>query len=114
MLELLLDSTKVHAWADGSEIGGWAGCGVYFPHAEYDSISEPVVGPQTNNRAEVSAVKAGTRAVRNTQELCLYSDSKWCVDIFNNLQLYKRRAWMAQGKKPVRHHMRGNLGSTAG
>ena len=24
--------------------------------------------------------------------------------IFNNLQLYKRRAWLAQGKKPVKHH----------
>ena len=42
--------------------------------------------------------------MRNTQELCLYSDSKWCVDIFNNLQLYKRRAWIAQGKRPVGHH----------
>ena len=42
--------------------------------------------------------------MRNTQELCLYNDSKRCVDIFNNMQLYKRRAWMAKGKKPVRHH----------
>ena len=51
--DFLLDSTKVHAWTDGSEIRGRAGYGVYFPHAEYDNISEPVVGPQTNNRAEV-------------------------------------------------------------
>ena len=42
--------------------------------------------------------------MRNTQEPCLYSDSKWCVDIFNNLQLYKRRGWIAKGKEPVRHH----------
>ena len=104
MPEFLLDSTNVHAWTDGSEIGGRAGYEVYFPHWEYGNISEPVVGPQTNNRAEVSAVRLGIHAVRNTQELCLYSDSKWCVDIFNNLQLYKRRAWMAQGKKPVKHH----------
>ena len=41
--------------------------------------------------------------MHNTQELCLYGDSKWCVDIFNNLQLHNRCAWMAQGKKPVRH-----------
>ena len=34
----------------------------------------------------------------------MYSDSKWCVDIFDNLELYKRRGWMTQGKKPVRHH----------
>ena len=80
------------------EIGERAGYGVYFPHAEYGNISKPVMGPQTNNRAKVSAVRAGMRAVRNTQELCLYIDSKWCVDIFNNLQLYKRRAWMAQGR----------------
>ena len=57
--------------------------GVYLPHAEYDNISEWVVGPQTNNTAQVSAVRAGIRAVRNTQELCLYTDSKWCVDVFN-------------------------------
>ena len=42
--------------------------------------------------------------MRNTQELCLYSDSNWCVDIFSNLQLYKRRNWIAKGKQPVRHH----------
>ena len=42
--------------------------------------------------------------MRNTQELCLYSDSKWCVDIFSNLQLYNRRGWMAKGKQPVKHH----------
>ena len=101
MPEFLLDSTKVHAWTDGSEIGGRAGYRVLAPHAEYGNISEPVVGPQTNNRAEVSAAKARLRAVRNTQELCLYSDSKWCVDNFNNLRLYKGRAW---GKKPVRRH----------
>ena len=50
VLDFLLDSTKVHAWTDGSEIIGRAGYGVYFRHAEYDNISEPVVGPQTNNR----------------------------------------------------------------
>ena len=103
MLDFLLDSTKVHAWTDGSEIRGLAGYVVYFLHAECDNISEPVVGPQTNNRAEVSAVRAGIRALRTTQELCLYSDSKWCVDIFDNLQLYTRHAWITQGKKPVGH-----------
>ena len=76
MLDGLLDSTKVHAWTNGSEITGRAGYGVYFPHAIYDNIGELVVGPQTNNRAEVSAVKAGIPAVCNTEELCLYSDSK--------------------------------------
>ena len=40
-----------------------------------------------------------------SQELCLYSDSKWCVDIFSNLHVYKRKGWMVQHKKPVRHHV---------
>ena len=44
------------------------------------------------------------RTVPVFQELCLYNDSKWCVDIFSNLQLYKRRGWMTQGKQPLRHH----------
>ena len=67
-------------------------------------LGEPVVGPKTNNRAEIWAVRAGIRTVCNTQELCLYIDSKWCVDIFSNLQLYKCRGWMAKCKQPVSHH----------
>ena len=38
------------------------------------------------------------------QEPCLYSDCKWFVDIFSNLQLHKCRGWMTQGKQPPRHH----------
>ena len=96
--EFLLNSTKIHAWLDGSEIWGRAGFRVFFAHAKYGHISEPVMSPQPNNRVEVSAVGAGIRAVRNSEELCLYSDSKWCVDMFSNLQLYERRGWMAKGK----------------
>ena len=102
--DFLLDNTKVNTWMDGSEIRGQAPYGVHFPHGEYPNISQPMVGPQTNNRAEVSAVRAAISVVREDQELCIYSDSKWCVDIFDNLQLYKRRGWMSQGKKQVGHH----------
>ena len=42
--------------------------------------------------------------MRNSEELCLYSDSKWCADIFRYLQLYKCRGWVAKGKELVRHH----------
>ena len=86
-----LDDVKLHAWVDGLEVRGQAGYGVYFSHDEYTNISRPVVGPQANNRAEVLAVRAAVSAVREDQELCMYSDSYWCVDIFDNLELYKRR-----------------------
>ena len=102
--DFLLDNVNLHAWVDGSEVQGQAGYGVYFPHGEYLNISRPVVGPQANNRAEVSAGRAALGAGRGDQELCMYSGSKWCVDIFDNLNLYKRRGWMTQGKRPVRHH----------
>ena len=59
-------------------IRGQAGYGVYFSHIVYGNIDEPVVGPRTNNRAQVSAVRAQIQVVRNTHELCLYSDSKLC------------------------------------
>ena len=39
-----------------------------------------------------------------SQDLCLYSDSKRCMVIFSNLRVYKHKGWMAQGKKPVCHH----------
>ena len=99
-----LGDAKIHAWLDGSEIRGQAGFGVYFPHGEFLNVSQPVVGVQTNNRAEVSAVRVALQRVPESEDLCLYSDSKWCVDIFSNLRVYTHRGWMAQGKKPVRHH----------
>ena len=102
--DFLLDDAKVHAWVDGFEVRGQAGYGMYFLHGEYPNVSRPVVGPQTSNRAEVSAVRAAVSMVCGDQELCMYSDSKWCVDIFDNVELYKRRRWMSQGKKLVRHH----------
>ena len=40
-------------------------------------------------------------AVRDNQEWCLSSDPKWCIDIFNNLQLYKRKGWMAKSRGNV-------------
>ena len=96
--DFLLDDDKLHVWVDGSEIQGQAGYGVYFPHGECPNINRLVVGPQMDNRAEVSAVRAAVGAVRGDQTLCMYSDSKWCVDVFDNLDVYKRRGWMARGK----------------
>ena len=83
---------------------GQTGLGVYFPHGEFAKVSELVVGTQANNRAQVLAVRAAIQRVSESQELCLYGDSKWCVDIFSNQCAYTRRGWMAYGKKPVRNH----------
>ena len=91
-----LGDAKIHAWIDGSEIRGQAGFGVYFPHGEFPNVSQPVVGAQMNIGVEVLAVRAAMQRVLDSQELSLYSDSKWCVDIFSNLHMYKR--------KPLRHH----------
>ena len=49
-------------------------------------------------------MRAAIQRVPDSQDPCLYSDSKWCVDIFSNLRLCNHRGWMVQGKKPVRHH----------
>ena len=99
-----MGDAKVHARVDGSEIRGQAGFRVYFPHGEFPNVSQPVVGSQTNNTVEVSVVRAAIQRVSQSQELCLYSDSTWSVDIFSKLCMYNRRGWMAQGKKLVRHH----------
>ena len=73
-----LGDAKIHAWYGGSEMRGQAAFGVYFPHAEFPNVSEPVESAQTNNRAEVLAIMAAIKRVPES----LYSDSKWCVGIF--------------------------------
>ena len=70
--QFLLDSTKIHV--DGSEIRGRAGFGVFFPHAGYDNISEPVVGPQTNNRE-------GCQQSEQDSALCATTKSCACMVI---------------------------------
>ena len=65
--DFLMDDVKLHAWVDGSEIRGQVGYGVYFPHDENSNINRPVVGPKTNNKAEVLAVRAVVSAVCGDQ-----------------------------------------------
>ena len=70
---------------------------VFLPFGEYTNVSQPVSG-QTDNRAEVSTVRA---AHKNDG---LYIDSKWCVDILDNMAQYKRQKWHTKGRRPIRQH----------
>ena len=57
------------------------------PFGEYPSLCHPMVGPQTHNRVEVSAVRALLQTVGGNINVRLFSDSKWCVDILLNIEM---------------------------
>ena len=70
-----------HTHMDCSAESGQGGYRVFFPFGEYTNISQLVLGPQTNIRAEVSGVRAALQAVHSDKDIRMYI-SKWCGDIF--------------------------------
>ena len=77
---------------------------MFFPFGEYPNVSHLVVSPQTNNRAEVSVIRAVLQTVDRAKDVCMYSDSQWHVDILHNIKMYKRQRWHTKSKQPIRHH----------
>ena len=111
----------VPAWIDASADGGRAGYGKCFPSGEYRKVDRPVVGPQRNNRAEVSAVRpvvgpqrnnraevsvvrAVLQTVHTEKDIEICSDSQWCKDILKSIEMFKRRKWYSKSKQLTRHH----------
>lgn len=79
------DLTFVHAYTDGAcekngSINAKGGIGVYFPNNEYDNISLPLTGKQTNNRAELTAIIAALKTVDISRELIIYTDSQYSLN----------------------------------
>ena len=54
--------------------------------------------------AKVSAARTAICVVRNSQELCLYSDSKLCVDILTICGYISTEGGWQRAKNPVYHH----------
>lgn len=82
-LEKLLDELEI--WTDGAsrgngKAGAVAGVGVFFGKDDPRNISEPLPGmPQTNQRAELSAIMRALQTVPITQHVLIYSDSKYSI-----------------------------------
>lgn len=57
-----------------------AGLGVYFPNKELPSLSLSLDGKQTNNRAELMAIKMALKKCNNKVRLIVYTDSKYSIN----------------------------------
>lgn len=74
-------------YVDGSykNTCGLAGVGVYFGEGDSRNLAEALPGDvQTNNRAELYAVIRTMQIVPLEQNLIIYSDSTYTIDIMNN------------------------------
>lgn len=88
---------KVTTYCDGSSLGNGthaskAGYGVYFPHNPSYNISKPLlIGPQTNNRAEIMAVSEALDTIwndltchGNKVEYTIKTDSEYVSKLLND------------------------------
>ena len=106
-----LDTSTIHIYTDGSYIKKgkniFCGYGIYFPNAEYKSISRKFTHePITNNRAELYAIlksiilankvdhKRKIDKKTRIKKVIIYSDSEYSVKTFN--EWYPK--WQKNGK----------------
>ena len=58
--------------------GAEAGMGIYF--GDDRDVSEKIDGKQTNNTAEISAIIKAFEYVKDTEHVCIVSDSKYAIN----------------------------------
>ncbi len=80
--------------------GGWAAI------LEYGGVTKELSGGDaktTNNRMELTAVIEALKALNQTCEVELYSDSKYVVDALEKRWVYgwKRNGWVKSDRKPA-------------
>lgn len=81
-----------------------AGIGVYFGEGDARNLSKPVVGKQTNNVAELSAIVEAYRLIQEDLEagkkVCIVTDSEYVLKCVGSYGVKCERAgWKA--KKPI-------------
>ena len=102
----------LEVYVDGSAVGKpqerAAGYGVYFPHNSSWNISRPLeVGPFTNQRAELQAIKAALelldlKGLPCDAEVVIYSDSTYSIKCITEWsETWRRNNWLTSGNKPV-------------
>jgi len=95
---------KVQVITDGSCLGnpgkgGWAAILRYGEHEKEMWGSEPHT---TNNRMEITAAIEALRALRETCEVEIVTDSEYLKNgITTWIHGWKRKGWMTAAKKPV-------------
>lgn len=95
---------KLIAFTDGACINNGkrnakAGIGVYFPNSEYPSISISLSGKQTNNRAELMAIKLALEKCDSQTNLVIYTDSEYSINCITKwAPNWELKNWKRKGK----------------
>jgi len=103
------DSKYISVYTDGAceengRRGARAGIGVYWGPNHRFNVSEPLLGRQTNNRAEIHAA---IRAIRQAKSeglpgINVHTDSKFMIkSITEWIQKWKRNGWKLSTGSPV-------------
>jgi len=81
-----------------------AGIGVYIENI--CKISEPIVGRQTNQRAELFAILKALQIINisDYSEINIYTDSKYSINCITNwINLWLKNNWLDKKKQPIKN-----------
>lgn len=101
---------KLAIYTDGSSrgngrAGATAGVGVYFGPGDSRNLAEPLDGmPQTNQRAELTAILRALQIVPLTQDVEIFSDSQYsinCITVW--YQSWQKREWKTVNGQEIKN-----------
>lgn len=98
---------KVDLYTDGA-CSGNPGAGGYCAILIYNGVEKIISGAEdqtTNNRMELLAVIQGLKALKESCDVDVYSDSQYVVDAFNQnwIVSWQMNGWRTAGKKDVKN-----------
>lgn len=97
---------KVELYTDGACRGnpGLGGYGVLIRYGEKEKTLKGASEYTTNNQMELQAAIEGLRALKETCEVDLYTDSKYVKDGMTSWMYgWKQKNWKTANKKPVKN-----------
>jgi len=98
----------VHIWADGAcspnpGVGGWGAVLISPAHPDARRELSGAEPATTNNRMELTGALVALKALKQSCEVVLHTDSRYLHDAFANgwLKKWQRNGWQTSQKKPV-------------
>lgn len=94
-------------YTDGA-CSGNPGAGGYCAILSYNGMTKTVSGFEektTNNRMELMAIIKGLKALKESCDVDVYSDSSYCVNAFNEgwILNWRKNGWHTSDKKDVKN-----------
>jgi ribonuclease HI len=102
---------EAHIYTDGScynngRKGARGGIGVYWGDGDSRNVSQPLVGRQTNNRAEIEGARYGIEQARNQgySQVTVHTDSEFLVKGATEwMPRWKENGWQTYSGNTVKN-----------